>query len=443
MRPRAEFHEVLKMKFLEAYRRFTQKKLGCDEAAQIIGVSVSTFYRMRKSYEDEGESGLVDGRIGKISARRVPVDEAMRLISLYETQYHDFTVKHFHEKLPEHGFKLSYTCVKNLLQEAGVVKRAKKRGQHRRKRERKPLPGMMIHQDGSTHEWVTGQKWDLIVTMDDANSEIYSAFFCAEEGTQSSFVGLLETMTKKGLPCSLYIDRASHYFVTDKAGGKVSQTHVTQVGRAMRQLGIEMIPAYSPQARGRSERMFGTLQRRLPQELRLRGIKDIQTANRFLQAVYLPEHNARFVKQAPAEGSAFTPLMGFALEDVLCTQEERIVANDNTVHYKGRRLQILEDASRCSFAKSKVRVHEYPDGALTIFHGPRRLQITECAKPEENEEVIYSDAFIALDPDAVWENEEEAEASPSPATGYTHGAQVARQRSPALRTAQSISAPAP
>ena len=364
----------------------------------------------------------------------------MRLISLYETKYYDFTVKHFHEKLPEHGFKLSYTCVKNKLQEAGVVKRAKKRGQHRRKRERKPLPGMMIHQDGSSHEWAPGQIWDLIVTMDDATNECYSMFFCEEEGTWSSFRGLSETMAKKGLPCSLYTDRASHYFFTDKAGGKVNRNHMTQVGRAMRHLGIEMIPAYSPQARGRSERMFGTLQQRLPQELRLHGICDMEAANRFLRDRFLPEHNARFAQKAEQTGSAFTPLMGFALEDVLCIQEERVVANDNTVQYKGKRVQIQEDATRCSFAKCTVRVHEYPDGTLALFHGPRRLQTVVLAKPEENKEGDFSDAFIALDPDSVWENEREAVSSLSPDTGYTHSAQVARQRSPILRMARTISA---
>ena len=170
MRPKAAFHEVLRMRFFDVSQRFMRGELSCDVAAEILGVSVSTYYRMRRRYEDEGENGLVDRRIGKMSARRVPTDEAMKLISLYETQYYDFTVKHFHEKLPEYGFKLSYTCVKNKLQEAGVVKKAKKRGQHRRKRERRPLPGMMLHQDGSRHEWVAGRQWDLIVTMDDANS---------------------------------------------------------------------------------------------------------------------------------------------------------------------------------------------------------------------------------------------------------------------------------
>jgi len=429
------------MRFFSVNDRLTAGELGCDMAAEILGVSVSTFYRMRRRFENYGEGGLVDGRIGKMSAKRVPADDAMRLISLYETQYYDFTVKHFHEKLPEHGFKLSYTCVKNKLQEAGVVKRAKKRGQHRRKRERKPLPGMMLHQDGSRHEWVPGQQWDLIVTMDDANNETYSMFFCEEEGTRSTFQGFSETMTPKGLPCSIYIDRASHYFVTDKAGDKVSKAHVTQVGRAMRQLGIEMIPAYSPQARGRSERMFGTLQRRLPQELRLRGITDMHSANLFLQEVYLPEHNARFMKQTQAEGSAFTPLMGVALDDVLCIQEERLVANDNTVQYKGSRVQILEESWRCSFAKCKVRVHEYLDGTLVLFHGPRRLQTVILAKPEENKEGDFSDAFIAFDSSSEFEKKE-GEAAPSPFSDlkYHRSAQVARQRCPILRTAQILSA---
>ena len=440
MRPKAALHEVLKMRFLDISQRFLQGELGSDVAAEILGVSVSTFYRMRRRYEEEGERGLVDRRIGKMSARRIPTDEAIHLISLYETQYYDFTVKHFHEKLPAHGFKQSYTWVKNKLQEAGVVKRAKKRGQHRRKRERKPLPGMMLHQDGSRHEWVPGRQWDLIVTMDDANNEVYSMFFCEEEGTRSAFQGLSESMAKKGLPCSLYIDRASHYFVTEKTGDKVSRTHVTQMGRAMRPLGIEMIPAYSPQARGRSERMFGTLQKRLPQELRLRGITDMQSANRFLQEVYLPEHNARFMKQAPADGSAFTPLMGFALEDVLCIQEERMVAHDNTVQYKGRRVQILEDATRCSFAKCKVRLHEYLDGSLSVFHGPRKLQTVELAKAQDNKEGDFSDAFIAFDSRSEFAKEEgEAGSSPFSDLEYRLGAQVARQRCPILQTAQSIS----
>jgi transposase len=440
MRPTAQFHEVAAMRFLEVNERFSRHELSCEQAAEVLGVSVSTFYRKRLRFAEDGAGGLVDRRIGKISARRVPVDEAMRVIALFETRYYDFTVKHFHEKLVEQGYKHSYTLLKNTLQEAGVVKKAKKRGQHRRKRPRRPLPGMMLHQDGSTHEWVPGKQWDLIVTMDDATNETYSMFFCEQEGTMSSFQGLSETMKKHGLPCSLYVDRGSHYFFTPKAGEKVDKARLTQVGRAMRQLGIEMIPAYSPEARGRSERMFGTLQKRLPQELRLQGITDMAQANRFLRESFLPAHNARFAKAAEVEGSAFTPLCGFALDDVLCIQDERVVSNDNTVRYKTSTLQILSDNSRLHYAKCKIRVHEYPDGSLAVFHGPRKLE-TRLLKAQDNKEGDLSDAFTAFVPSSGWENAEgEDVTSPSPDLGNHHGARVTRQCCPVLRTAQSLSA---
>ena len=232
---------------------------------------------------------------------------------------------------------------------------------------------MMVHQDGSRHEWLPGQPaLDLIVTMDDATSEIYSAFFVDEEGTMSSFRALLEVIGERGLFCSLYADRASHYWHTPEAGGKVDKDNPTQVGRALQRLGIELIPAYSPEARGRSERMFGTLQKRLPQELRLAGITEIDEANRFLKEVYLPQHNARFALPAEVEGSAFVSFAG-ALDDILCIQEERTVSNDNTVRYKRRVLQLPADRHRRHYVKATVRVHEYPDGTLAVFHGPRCL----------------------------------------------------------------------
>lgn len=428
------------MRFLEVNERFRQGELSCEQSAELMGVSVSTFFRKRQRFAEEGEEGLVDRRIGKMSAKRIPVDETMRVITLFETRYYDFTVKHYHEKLVEQGFARSYTLLKNMLQQAGVVKKAKKRGQHRRKRPRRPLPGMMLHQDGSTHEWVPGKYWDLIVTMDDATNESYSMFFCEEEGTMSSFRGLSETIKSHGLPCSLYVDRGSHYFYTAKAGGKVDKERLTQVGRAMGQLGIEMIPAYSPEARGRSERMFGTLQKRLPQELRLRDITDMAEANRFLHEEFLPAHNARFMKPAESEGNAFTLLCGFALDEVLCIQEERTVSNDNTVKYKGNTLQLTPDASRFHYAKSKVRVHEYPSGGLAVFHGPRKLA-SELLEKKGNKEECLSDEFIALVPSSEWgKMEGEASPSPSPDLGSHLGAQVALQRCPILRTAQSISA---
>jgi len=364
---------VRKMRLEEVYNQYRSSRLRCESAAELLGISVSTFYRYRHRYEEAGDEGLADRRIGKFSSRRAPVDEVVKVITLFKTQYHDFTVKHFHEKLEGHGITRSYTWTKNVLQTAGVVKRAPRRGSHRRKRARRPLPGMMLHQDGSSHEWVPGRLWDLIVTMDDATSEIYSAFFVDEEGTMSTFRGLYEVISTHGLFCSLYVDRGSHYWHTSLAGGTVDKTNPTQVGRALNQLGIELIPAYSPEARGRSERMFGTLQHRLPQELRLRGITDMEQANRFLKEDYLPEHNRRFVLKPEEKGSAFVAWVGDGLEDMLTVQEERTVNNDNTVQYKKLNLQIPADKHRYHYVKARVRVHEYPNHSLAVFHGPRKL----------------------------------------------------------------------
>lgn len=378
MKPTRPFHEVVRMRFGSIFEKFTENTVSCEEAAALLGISVSSFYRKRMRFESQGAEGLVDQRVGKISAKLTPVDEAMKIINLFETSHFDFTVKHFHEYLPAHGIHRSYSLVKKILQEAGVVKKAPKRGVHRRKRLRKALPGMMLHQDASQHEWVTGQMWDLIVTMDDATSEIYSAFFVAEEGTNSSFRGILDVLKSHGRFCSLYTDRGSHYFFTSEAGGKVDKTRLTQVGRAMKQLGVEMIPAYSPEARGRSERMFGTLQNRLPQELRLHGIRDMESANIFLREVFLPKHNAQFSTPASGEGSAFIECLGIEYEDILCVQEERTVGNDNTVRYNNQIIQILSDKHRFHYVKVKVRVHEDQDGSLAVFHGPLRLSTQLC-----------------------------------------------------------------
>jgi len=373
MRRSEVLQEVRRMRFEEVYEQFRSNRLSCEAAAEILGTSVRTFYRYRCRYEEAGVEGLADRRLGKLSSRRAPVDEVIKVLTLYKTDYDDFTVKHFHEKLAGYGIRRGYTWTKKVLQRGGLVKKAPRRGAHRRKRPRRPLPGMMLHQDGSSHEWVPGQFWDLIVTMDDATSEIYSAFFVPEEGTMSTLTGLYEVISKHGLFGSLYTDRASHYWYTPKAGGRVDKEKPTQVGRALKQLGIEMIPSYSPEARGRSERMFGTLQGRLPQELRLRGITDMAEANRFLREEYLPEHNQRFSVSPQEEGSAFIPWVGTGLEDVLCIQENRVVGHDNTVRYKNLDLQIPEDTHRYHYVKVQVRVHEYPDASLAVYHGPRRL----------------------------------------------------------------------
>lgn len=366
--------EVRQMRFEELYGRRLRRELTMAEAAEILGVTERTLRRWSGRYEAEGAEGLQDRRLGRTSARAVPVDEALRMVTLYETRYPGWTVKHFHEHWhAEHGGTRSYTWTKQALQGAGQVVRAPRRGAHRKKRPRKPLPGMMLHQDGSTHEWVPGCQWDLIVTMEDATSEIYSAFFVEEEGTRSSFRGLQEVIEAKGLFSSLYTDRGSHYWYTEEAGGKVDKTRLTQVHRALQQLGITLIPAYSPEARGRSERVFRTLQDRLPKELALAGITEMAAANRYLAERFLPAHNQRFAVPASEGGTAFVPWIGTNLAEILCVQEERVVAKDNTVRYQGLSLQLPQDPHRFHYVKVTVRVHEYSDGTVAVFHGPRCL----------------------------------------------------------------------
>lgn len=366
--------EVRRMRFEELYARRQRRELTMVDAAEILGVTERTFRRWSTRYEADGVEGLADRRLGRASARAVPVDEALQMVQLYESRYTGWNVTHFHECWQaEHGGTRSYTWTKNRLQRAGHVVRAPRRGAHRKKRPRKPLPGMMLHQDGSTHEWVPGCQWDLIVTLDDATSELYSAFFVAEEGTMSSFRGLRAVIETKGLFSSLYTDRGSHYWHTEKTGGKVDKTRLTQVHRALQQLGITLIPAYSPEARGRSERVFRTLQDRLPKELALAGITDMAAANQFLRTRFLPAYNRRFAVPAAESGTAFVPWIGTNLAEILCVQEERVVAKDNTVRYQGLSLQIPSDPHRFHYVKATVRVHEYPDGTLAVFHGPRRL----------------------------------------------------------------------
>ena len=368
-------------KFRDVLSRWESKQLSMLEAGELLGMSERQFRRYRDRYEEEGLEGLRDRRLGKPSPKRVPSADAQLMLELYGGPYRGWNVKHFHEHLVrDHGFRWGYTWVKTQLHTAGLVERAARRGAHRRKRERKPCEGMMLHQDGSRFAWLAGEpELDLIVTMDDATSTIYSALLVEEEGTASTFRGLLETFTAKGLPSSLYSDRGSHYFFTPKAGEPVDKQRLTQVGRALDQLGIEHIPAYSPQARGRSERMFGTLQDRLPKEIKRADITTIGAANRFLREVYLAAHNARFARPPALPDSAFVAADAALLREVLCVQEERIVARDNTVAYDGLTLQLPPSPARAHYVKAKVKVRRYPDGALALFHGPRRLADYDAA----------------------------------------------------------------
>ena len=360
------------MKIQEVILKAMAGKLKWWEAAEIIGVSDRTIRRWRQQYEEHGYSGLWDYRKRRPSPKRVPVADLEKVLRLYREVYFDFNVQHFHEKLrDEHGLDYSYTWVKTALQEAGLVERRKKRGSHRKRRARRPLPGMLLHIDGSEHRWFGDERrHELIVIMDDATSEIYYAQLVEAESTRSVMAALREVVGTRGLFCSLYSDRAGHFFVTPKRGEKVDRRRPTQVGRALQELGVKMIAAYSPQARGRSERNFGTWQGRLPQELRLRGIGDLERANEFLRNEYTAEFNRRFAVPSAQRGTAFVRAHRRDLDWVFSAQHERMVSNDNTVSLDNRVLQLNKTRWRNTLAGQSVTVHEHLDGRVSIRYGP-------------------------------------------------------------------------
>jgi transposase len=360
------------MKLQDVLLKAMAKKITWWEAAEIIGVTDRTMRRWRERLEADGYSGLADRRKGRPSDRRVPVAQVEEVLRLYRDTYFDLNMRHFHEKLrAEHGIELSYTFVQKALQGAGLVARGRKRRKHRRRRERRPLPGMLLHIDGSKHQWFGDERWyDLIVILDDATSEIYYAQLVEEESTRTVMKGLRTVIENKGLFCALYSDRGSHFFVTSKVGEKVDKYRLTQVGRALKELGVQMIPAYSPQARGRSERSFGTWQGRLPQELRLAGIGTIEGANEFLRQQYIAVFDQKFTVAAAEKGTAFRRTSRSDLDWIFTVQTERVVAKDNTVAITERNWQLEKSRLRCSLAGCTVTIHEHLDGTVSIRYGP-------------------------------------------------------------------------
>jgi hypothetical protein len=331
--------------------------------------------RWRERYEESGFRGLFDRRRGKPSPKRVLMAVLERVLELYREKYFDFNLRHFHEKLAsEHQIGLSYSWVKGVLQGAGLVGRGRQRGVHRKRRPRRPLPGMLLHIDGSRHQWYQDERWyDLIVILDDANSEIYYAQLVEEESTVTVMEGLREVIERKGVFCAVYSDRGSHFWLTPKVGGKVDPHRLTQLGRALRELGIRMIPAYSPQARGRSERSFGTWQGRLPQELRLHKITSLEAANVFLREHYIAEFNRHFQVAAAQPGNAFLACRRRDLDLVFSLQFERTVNRDNTVSFQNLSLQIEAVGWRATLAGCQVTVHQHLNGTLSLTHGPHLL----------------------------------------------------------------------
>ena len=360
------------LKIQEVILRAMAKEISWWQAAEIIGISDRSMRRWRQRYDEHGYDGLLDRRRGKPSPKRVPLKVAEEVLQLYGEKYADLNVRHFHEKLREaHGIELSYTWVKLALQGAGLVKKGRKRGVHRKRRPRRPLPGMLLHLDGSRHHWFQDDRWyDLIEVLDDATSETYYAQLVEQESTRTVMAALKAVVEKKGRFCALYSDRASHFFETPKAGGRVDPERLTQVGRALKELGIQMIPAYSPQARGRGERRFGTWQGRLPQELRLAEITTLEEANRFLRKRYVAEMNGKFAVPAGQAGHAFVPVRGQDLELIFSVQTQRTVDHDNTVAIGERVWQIERTRWRGTLAGCRVTICEHLDGQVSIVYGP-------------------------------------------------------------------------
>jgi transposase len=360
------------MKLQDVILKAMAKKITWMAAAEIAGVTDRTMRRIKQRYQEFGYNGLFDQRRGKRSVHRVPLETAEKVLALYQEKYFDLNVRHFQEKLrEEEQIELSYSWLYQALVGAGLVQKRRKRGPHRRRRERRPLPGMLLHIDGSKHRWLNDDRWyDLIVILDDATSEIYYAQLVEEESSRTVMAALREVIKTKGLFCSLYSDRGSHFFVTVKEGQGVDKTRLTQVGRAMKELGVQMIAAYSPQARGRSERSFGTWQGRLPQELRLAGITTPEEANRYLRERYIGEFNAQFRVAAAEKGTAFRKTSRSDLNWIFTIQTERVVAKDNTVAIGIRHWQIEKTRFRHTLAGSTVTIHEHLDGTVSIRYGP-------------------------------------------------------------------------
>jgi transposase len=360
------------MKVQDVLLKAMARKIRWWEAAEIIGVSDRTMRRWRDRLEKDGYTGLADRRKGKPSAQRIPLATAEEVLRLYREEYFDLNMRHFHEKLQEeHDIELSYTWVQKALQGAGLVAKRHKRGPHRRRRPRRPMPGMLLHIDGSKHRWLNDDRWyDLIVILDDATSEIYYAQLVEEESTRTVMAGVREVIEIQGLFCALYSDRGSHFFVTMKEGEKVDKHRLTQFGRALKELGVQMIAAYSPQARGRSERNFGTWQGRLPQELRLAQIGTVENANKFLREKYIEVFNTKFSVPAAEKGTAFRRTGRTDLDWIFTVQTERVVGKDNTVAIGSRLWQIDKTRFRSTLAGSTVTIHEHLDENVSIRFGP-------------------------------------------------------------------------
>ena len=367
--------EVRAMTRQEVITNAIARRITWLQAAQIVRISARQMRRIKRQVEQFGMSAVMDQRGKRPRRRLIKAATIEMLIRLKRDVYPDFSLRHFYEQVSEkHQVKVSYNWLRLMLQAAGVVEREPGRGRYRRKRERRPLIGMMVHLDASTHEWIAGvPKQDLVVALDDADGRILYARFFPQEGTASTFAALEGVLRRYGRFCELYTDRGSHFCRPKEAGAAPDTEQNGQVTQALRALGIRQILALSPQARGRSERAFRTIQGRLPQELRVNGITDYARANRYLEQVFRPDFNRRFTVTPAQKGSAFVKLGNLELELVLSSKHERIVRNDNTVAFQGMVLQLPPSRYRTHFVRCAVSVHQFPNDTLGISYQGRLL----------------------------------------------------------------------
>jgi len=370
------------MKVQEVILKALSGEIHWFQAAEILGLHPRSLRRWRERYEAHGYNGLIDKRYQRPSQRRVPLVQVERLVRLYRERYRGFNVRHFHEIVHrEHAITLSYSYVKQALQTAGLVTKRRARGRHRRRREPRACFGELLHLDGSLHGWlalIPDQRSCLIAVPDDATNQVLHAALYPSESTQAVMTALAAVFRTYGLPIALYTDRAKWAFYTPTAKGPVDKTRLTQVGRALARLGIEHIPAYSPQARGRSERLNRTFQDRVVNELRVAGIASLEAANAYLREIFLPQYNATFARAPRDMATAFVPLGDVDLEAILCHEEERVVARDNTVTLQHQVLQIAAQPGRRSCAGLQVTVRQHLDGRYTITRGALCLGTYEC-----------------------------------------------------------------
>jgi transposase len=358
----------------EVITKAIAKRLSWVQAAEIIGIKPRQMRRIRWRVEHYGMDAVMDQRGGRPRRKRIKAGTIELLCRLKRDVYPDFSLRHFYEHVTErHGVKVSYNWLRLMLQEAGVVQREPARGKYRRQRERRPMVGMLVHLDASTHEWIAGlPRQDLVVALDDADGRILYAHFFPQEGTASTFAALESVLRSYGRFGELYTDRGSHFCQSGPAGEVAEEQH-GQISQALRALGIRQILAYSPQARGRSERAFGTIQGRLPQELRHQAISDYAAANDYLEHHFIPDFNRRFTVKPVQPESAFVKLTGIELELVLSSKHERIVRNDNTVTFKNLILQLPSTRHRMHFVRCPVLVHQFSNGSLGISYQGRLL----------------------------------------------------------------------